>query len=186
MYRLANPTRAPRLGSGGRQNGRRRQHKRPERPIHVALEPADQPEVIALIEELDRYQDSLYPPESRHSIDIATLSQPHVLFAVARAGAQREAVGCGAIVLGPEFGEVKRVFVRPAHRGQGIAQALLSFLEAAAAGKGCALLMLETGPSQPEALALYDRFGYARRGPFGDYWADPLSVFMEKRLRPEE
>lgn len=154
--------------------------------MHVALEPADQPEVIALIDELDRYQDSLYPPESRHSIDIGALSQPNVLFAVARAGSQREAVGCGAIVLGPEFGELKRVFVRPDQRGKGIAQALLRLLEATAADKGCAVLMLETGPSQPEALALYDRFGYAHRGPFGGYRPDPLSVFMEKRLLPPE
>jgi putative acetyltransferase len=42
--------------------------------------------------------------------------------------------------------------------------------------------MLETGISQPEALALYARCGYARRGPFGDYWNDPLSVFMSKQI----
>lgn len=40
--------------------------------------------------------------------------------------------------------------------------------------------MLETGISQPEALGLYERSGYARRGPFGAYAEDPLSVFMHK------
>jgi putative acetyltransferase len=42
--------------------------------------------------------------------------------------------------------------------------------------------MLETGPYQHQALGLYERLGYARRGPYGDYRDDPLSVFMEKRL----
>jgi putative acetyltransferase len=44
-------------------------------------------------------------------------------------------------------------------------------------------MVLETGPDQPEALGLYERYGFARRGPYGDYPDDPLSVFMEKRLK---
>jgi putative acetyltransferase len=40
--------------------------------------------------------------------------------------------------------------------------------------------MLETGPSQPEAISLYARAGYERRGPFGGYGPDPFSVFMQK------
>ena len=40
--------------------------------------------------------------------------------------------------------------------------------------------MLETGFLQPEALALYERHGYERCGPFGDYVDDPNSVFMRK------
>jgi putative acetyltransferase len=148
---------------------------------NIALETADQPEVIALIAELDAYQDALYPPESRHALDLAALTQPDVLFAVARTAAG-QAVGCGAVVLDTEAGELKRLFVSPAARGQGLAQRLLARLEAEAVGRGCQLLQLETGPYQPEALGLYARCGYERRGPFGGYADDPLSVFMEKRL----
>jgi putative acetyltransferase len=43
-------------------------------------------------------------------------------------------------------------------------------------------MQLETGTKQPEAIALYRKFGYAERGPFGAYKPDPLSLFMEKRL----
>jgi putative acetyltransferase len=43
-------------------------------------------------------------------------------------------------------------------------------------------MRLETGISQPDALRLYERAGYVRRGPFGNYGPDPLSVFMEKSL----
>lgn len=145
----------------------------------IAFESPDQPEVIAMIAELDAFQDSLYPPESRHALDLASLMQPNVLFVVARdSGGQ--AVGCGAIVLYAEFGELKRIYVSPRGRGQGLAKKMLALLELQAIGAGCMLFMLETGPYQPEALALYGAAGYERRGPFGDYTSDPLSVFMQK------
>lgn len=147
--------------------------------MQISLESPDQPDVVQLIDELDAYQKPLYPPECHYGIDIAALSAANVLFAVAR-DEEGKAVGCGAIVVGPEFGELKRMFVQPANRGQGIAVKLLGFLEGEAAAKGCTTFMLETGPSQPEALSLYARAGYERRGPFGAYGPDPFSVFMEK------
>ena len=147
----------------------------------IALESPDQPEVIALIAGLDAYQDTLYPPESRYSLDVASLKQPNVFFAVARDGTGR-AIGCGAIVLCPDFGELKRMYVSPRRRGQGVAKKLLALLESQAIDSGCKLLKLETGPYQPEALALYASAGYERRGPFGDYTNDPLSVFMQKQV----
>jgi len=149
----------------------------------VALESPDQPEVIALIAELDAYQDSLYPPESRHALDLASLKQPNVLFAVARDSAA-SAIGCGAVVLHPAFGELKRMYVSPRSRGQGVAKKLLAMLESEAAKSGCKLIKLETGPFQPEALGLYASLGYERRGTFGKYTHDPLSVFMQKHIAP--
>jgi putative acetyltransferase len=149
--------------------------------MHIALERPDQPEVVSLVEELDAYQKPLYPPESHHGIDIESLGQPNVLFAVVR-NTEGRAVGCGAVVMSTEYGELKRMFVRPQHRGQGIAKALLAFLEAEAIAKGCTLLMLETGVSQPKALGLYERAGYVRCGPFGSYTNDPFSVFMHKQV----
>jgi len=41
----------------------------------IAFESPDQPDVIALIAELDAYQDTLYPPQSRHSLDLASRQQ---------------------------------------------------------------------------------------------------------------
>ncbi|SEJ70553.1 putative acetyltransferase [Variovorax sp. OK605] len=147
--------------------------------MQISLESPDQPDVVQLIDDLDAYQKPLYPPESHHGIDIAALSAANVLFAVAR-DLEGKAVGCGAIVVGPEFGELKRMFVRPENRGQGIAAKVLGFLEHEAKAKGCMTFMLETGPSQPEAISLYARAGYERRGPFGGYGPDPFSVFMQK------
>lgn len=149
--------------------------------MRISLESPDQPEVISLIEELDAYQSSLYPPESNNLLDVDTLSQADVIFAVVR-NAQHEAIACGAVVVYPDYGEIKRLFVRPENRGEGIAKKLLSFLENEAAGRGCKVLMLETGISQPEALGLYARTGYIRRGSFAEYTNDPFSVFMEKQI----
>jgi putative acetyltransferase len=86
-------------------------------------------------------------------------------------------------VLNDGWGELKRMFVRPALRGQGVAQGILAWLEASVRERGFAVMRLETGVLQPEALRLYERAGYLRRGPFGDYGPDPLSVFMEKHLK---
>jgi len=148
--------------------------------MNISPESPDQPEVIALIAELDAYQDSLYPPESRHALDLESLKQPNVLFFVARDG--ERAVGCGAVVLNAEYGEIKRMYVAPACRGRGVARGLLKALESASATAGCKLLALESGPFQPEALGLYASLGYERRGPYGHYTDDPLSVFMQKAL----
>jgi len=151
----------------------------PTSAMNISPESPDQPEVIALIAELDAYQDTLYPPESRHSLDLDSLKRANVLFFVARDDA-RQAVGCGAVVLNAAYGEIKRIYVNPSCRGQGVARRLLNALESASANAGCKLLLLETGPSSAEALGLYASLGYERRGPFGNYTNDPLSVFMQK------
>lgn len=149
--------------------------------LQIALETPDQPAVLALIADLDAYQASLYPPESCHALDLASLLLPQVLFAVARDAAD-QVLGCAAIVSGPDFGELKRMVVQPAARGRGVAQALLVLLQQHAVARGCRQLKLETGPLQHAALALYARNGFVRCGPFGAYRDDPLSVFMHKPL----
>lgn len=151
--------------------------------MHIAFETPNQPEVIALIADLDAYQLTLYPPECVYALDLPSLMQPHVKFAVARnEGADGAIVGCCAIVLSAEYGEIKRLYVQPAGRGKGIGRGLLELLEQAAREAGCGQMVLETGPSQPEAMGLYERQGFTRCGPFGDYRDDPLSVFMRKIL----
>jgi putative acetyltransferase len=149
--------------------------------MQITLESPDQPEVISLIADLDAYQDTLYPPESRHALDLASLKRANVIFAVARSDFG-EAIGCGAIVINADYGELKRMYVRPQDRGAGVARKVLALLEATAVSAGCTVFKLETGPSQPEALRLYANCGYERRGPFGNYTNDPLSVFMQKRV----
>lgn len=147
----------------------------------VASEAPGQADVVRLIEALDAYQRPLCPPQSHHGIDIGELARPNVIFAVARDGTGA-AIGCGAVVLGAGFGELKRMFVVPECRGRGVAKELLTFLEDQAAAAGCPQLMLETGVRQAEALAFYAGAGYLSCAPFGAYTLDPHSAYLSKPL----
>ena len=149
--------------------------------MRVSKETPDHPEVIALIADLDAYQATLYPVEARYALDLASLKRPNVVFVVAR-DAQNQALGCGAVAITEGRGELKRMYVRPESRGQGVARRVLRELEASAVQMECQELFLETGLYQVEALAFYQKEGYRRRGPFGTYPEHPLSVFMGKFL----
>lgn len=166
--------------------GSREENEGPVRGDHggdvdIRLESPRQDEVVRLIAGLDAYLAARYPAESNHFADVEALAHPSVRFFVARRG--REAMGCGALRIDPSgYGEVKRMFVLPAARGLKIGKRILGCIEERARAEELALLRLETGIHQPEALALYRAVGFVERGPFGDYKLDPLSVFMEKTL----
>jgi putative acetyltransferase len=94
-----------------------------------------------------------------------------------------EPVGCGAFKeYAPDTVEIKRMFVQPAHRQQGVAQAVLAELERWAAELGYASGVLETGKRQPEAIGLYQRCGYALTANYGQYVGVENSVCMQKSL----
>jgi putative acetyltransferase len=147
--------------------------------IVIAAETPDQADVRVLLGLSDAYMGSLYPAESNHLVDAATLAAPNVRFLAARSDGVM--MGCGALVLGaPGEAEVKRMFVVPKARGLGVGRRILAALEEIARGDGVLVVRLETGVRQPEALGLYRSCGYVERGPFGSYRADPLSAFFEK------
>ncbi|MGF6227373.1 putative acetyltransferase [Inquilinus ginsengisoli] len=147
----------------------------------IALESPRQDAVLDLIRQSDALMASLYPAESNHMLDIASLEQPEVRFFVARR--EGRVVGCGALRIGSDGqAELKRMFVDPATRGLKVGRDLLARIEDEARGLGIRLIQLETGIHQPEAIGLYRRFGYRDCGPFGGYGPDPLSLFMEKAL----
>ncbi|WP_405105343.1 GNAT family N-acetyltransferase [Micromonospora sp. NBC_01405] len=93
------------------------------------------------------------------------------------------AVACGGIQeLDPRTGELKRMYVRPAYRGRGIARQLLAALEELAFQQGYAEIRLETGSYLPAAIGLYASCGYAPIPVFGEYVANPYSRCFAKRL----
>jgi putative acetyltransferase len=147
--------------------------------MHIQSETPDQPEVRAMLERLDALHAALYPAESNHLLDLGALLEPEVRFLVARDDEGR-AAGCAALVRRGDYAEVKRMFVDEAMRGQGVGRALLDQLALHALASKLHALKLETGVHQLPALRLYEGFGFERCAPFGDYRADPLSVFMEK------
>lgn len=150
--------------------------------LSVSIQPSDpsEPEAIRLIQELDAYLNSIYPPESNHLMSVAALSQPHVQFLTAQI--IKGIVGCEALVHHSDYGEIKRFFVLPNFRGRQVGQQLLQALETKAVTLNLPCLRLETGISQPGALGLFAKLGYQQRKPFGQYQANPYSVFLEKSL----
>jgi putative acetyltransferase len=156
--------------------------------LEIQRERADHPKVAALLDALDRYLGELYEPEANHILSVSELLAPEVSFFVARQG--EAIVGTGAVrrmpgeadTAGRPYGEVKRMYVEPASRGQRIGERLLQTLEGSLRDQGVALSLLETGRDQREAVRLYERCGYTRRGSFGGYPDNGLSLFMSKAL----
>ena len=98
-----------------------------------------------------------------------------------------EAVGTGLLRWSPFASgagsvEVKRLYVRPEHRGHGHSRVIMGALEHAAARAGAVRIVLETGVEQPEAIALYEDIGYTRIPGYGEYMDDPRSVCFAKDL----
>jgi len=92
-------------------------------------------------------------------------------------------VGCGGIkFFGTEYGEIKRMYVRPQFRGLGFAKMMVNHLADHARSRGVGILRLETGIHQHAAINLYERMGFRSIPPFGEYQEDPLSRFYEKHV----
>ncbi|MFG1898392.1 GNAT family N-acetyltransferase [Micromonospora zamorensis] len=93
------------------------------------------------------------------------------------------AVACGGLQsLDAETGEIKRMYVRPAYRGRGIARQLVAALEECAFRQGHSVVCLETGTYLPAAIALYTSCGYEQIPVYGEYVSNPFSVCFAKRL----
>lgn len=151
--------------------------------VRLVSHPTD--EVRALIGELNEELGTLYTPEQRHGLALEAIFRPHIRFFVAWRGS--EPLGCGGVAFFAGFAEVKRMYVRPAARGQGVADAVMAALSVEAINAGLPVLRLETGIHQQAALAFYRRCGFNDCGAFPPYSEMPpaaiiTSVFMERRL----
>ena len=149
--------------------------------VVITHERPDTETAMELIAELEAHLSPLYPSESRHGYSVEKLLREGVAFFVIRHDGLP--AGCGGIQLfGLEYGEVKRMYVRPDFRGLGLGKLMIEHLAAYARSQGVGRLRLETGIHQHEAIGLYERMGFERIAPFGAYRDDPLSRFYEKSL----
>ena len=152
-------------------------------PAFITAERPDTPDAMLLINELETHLASFYPPESRHGFSVERLIAEGVAFFVLRADGKP--AGCGGIKLfGREYGELKRMYVRPQYRGAGLGRLLVNHLAGHALANGVTVLRLETGIHQQTAIRMYERAGFRRIASFGPYVDSPLSLCFEKTLVP--
>jgi GNAT superfamily N-acetyltransferase len=148
----------------------------------IRPEPPDSPASLHLVA---RYLDELLERLGVHACcgdlaeEAAQYRPPTGCFLVVRQADQP--VGCGAIrALGAEIGEVKRMWVAPSARGQGVGRSLLAALENEARRTGYRMLRLDTRRELVEAVSLYRARGYHE---VPDYNANPdADVWFEKQL----
>jgi len=150
-------------------------------PVIITPERPDTPDAISLIAELEAHLEPLYPSASRHGFSVDKLLAEAVAFFLLRADGTPAACG-GIKLVGLDYGEIKRMYVRPPFRGLGFGKLMIDHLAAYALAHDVALLRLETGIHQRAAINLYERMGFRRIPPFGPYREDPLSLCYEKWL----
>jgi putative acetyltransferase len=140
-------------------------------------------EIADFLREHLEHMHEITPPESVHALGLEALRSPDITFWTVWEG--NALLGCGALKqLDHRSGEVKSMRTATAYRRRGVASKMLEHIIREAKRRAYDYLHLETGAS-PEfapARALYSRYGFEYRGPFGDYQDDPNSVFMTKKL----
>jgi putative acetyltransferase len=147
------------------------------------MRPASVEEVVnsGLIAELDADLLARYPGEPVNGIDPVEFQNAGGYFIMAcQAG---KPIGCGAFrPLDPATVEIKRMYVQPASRGQGIARKILHLLEAEARRRQYVRSILETAFRMPEAIALYRACGYEQIPLFAPYIGSQRSICFGKDL----
>lgn len=149
--------------------------------LRIVRSAADVEEARELLAELDAEYVSRWGHGDREPLTSADLAPPDGDFFVA--WLDDEPVGTGGWRRQDDVAEVKRMFVRPVARRQGVSRAVLTALESSAKGAGFRSAALVTGELQPEATALYRSCGYTDVAPFGIYADGPGATFLGKLLR---
>jgi putative acetyltransferase len=151
--------------------------------VKIEIDDLSRAEVHALLNEHLRNMYELSPPESVHALDLDKLRRPEITFWTAWDGTLL--LGCGALKeLDPGHGEIKSMRTPSALRRRGAGRSILAHIIEVARSRSYERLSLETGTMDAfkPAHTLYESFGFTYCGPFGDYAADPNSIFMTMRL----
>jgi putative acetyltransferase len=149
-------------------------------PTHLTRTNSDNPDFRTLIRELDAdlrdRNGEMMDIYDKHNI----IEQ---IDTVVIAYMNDEPAGCGCFKpFDSESAEIKRMFVRPNARGNGISTMILQELENWGRELGHKYTVLETGAKQVEALGLYPKAGYILIPKYGPYVDLPDSICFRKVL----
>jgi putative acetyltransferase len=93
-----------------------------------------------------------------------------------------EPAGCVALRrLDDSRAEFKRLYVRPAYRGQRLGLVLLQWIIGKAREQGYRELVADTMPQMQTALTMYDQAGFERTGPYAQE-PTPGAVYLRLKL----
>jgi putative acetyltransferase len=152
--------------------------------MHIIPGDLDDPRVIALLDTHVTTARAETARGSAHALDLAGLRSPDIRFWAIWQNDQL--LGVGALRrLSPDHGEIKSMHTAQSARGRGAGSAMLRHIIETARAEGLLQLSLETGAWDYfiPARAFYRRHGFTECPPFGDYVADPNSVFMSLDLK---
>lgn len=148
-------------------------------PITLLRATAEHADFLKLIQALDQDLIARYGKTNVHLTPCHEIQQIKQLILVY---VEEKAVGCGAIrFYSPNVIEIKRMYVLPNYRGKGIASQILQALEQWAKELNATQCILETGTKQPEAIALYQKYGYQKRASYASC-VDQYNCAFEKAL----
>ncbi len=138
------------------------------------------PDFVQLVAQLDRY---LTLRNGDADAFYAQFNKIDALRNTVVAYDQHGPVGCGAIKPFDERStEIKRMYVLPDRRGQGIAATVLTELEQWSRELGYTRCVLETARDFTDAVGLYSKYGYRVIPNYGQYVGVEDSVCFEKIL----
>lgn len=150
--------------------------------ITVAPVGVRDPEVLDLIGALTvELAGGGYTPEQTFGYSAEQLERSGVHLVGARTDGRLVGIA-GLERQGDGVAELKRFYVRPEHRGRGVADALISALVAHGRHHGVRLLRLETGDQQHAALRFYARHGFVEVPRFPPYTDSETSVCMQRDI----
>ena len=148
--------------------------------VVVSLGDPKHHEVILLLKESQNLLIKLFPREDNYAFSIDELCAENVKFFVA--SFNKKIIGCGAISIKPDYGEIKSMFVDKSMRGNGVAQKILDQINLEAKKEKLKVLRLETGLKLEAAVRIYIRNGFSFCNCFGEYVENKTSIFMEKSI----
>ena len=156
--------------------------------LRIDALPVTHPDAQLLIEAVQQEYVERYGGRDNTPMDASELAPPTGAFFVGYVDARPVMTGAWRFrgdvsrLGSTPTAEIKRMYVAPSARRQGLARRMLTHLEVTARDAGADVMILETGTAQPEAMALYVDAGYTRVEPFGHYAWSPRNRCYARAL----